>query len=43
MGYRKLIVGDGGRDPMMVEAGYLAELGFGDRFEEVEDCVGVVD
>lgn len=43
MGYRRLIVGDGGRDPMMVEAGYLKGSGFGDRFEEIEDCVGVVD
>lgn len=43
MGYRKLNVGDGGRDPMMVEAGYLAGSGFGDRFEEIEDCSAVDD
>lgn len=37
MGYRRLIVGDGGRYPIMVEAGY------GDRSEAIEDFVGEVD
>lgn len=33
MGYRRLIVGDGGRYPIMVEAGYV------DRSEKIEDFV----
>lgn len=37
MGYCRLIAGDGGRHPIMVEAGY------GDRSEEIEDFVGTVD
>lgn len=42
VGYRRLIVGDCGRDPMMAEAGCLARSGYEDRFEEIEEGVGVV-
>lgn len=43
VGYCRLIVGDGGRDQMMVEAGCLAGSGYGDHFEEIEEFVRVVD
>ena len=43
VGYRRLIVGDGGRDPMTVEAGCLAQSDYEDHFEESEEGVVAAD
>lgn len=43
VGHRRLIVGDGGRDPMIMEAGCLARSGYEDHFEESEEGVVAVD
>lgn len=41
--YCRLIVDDGGRDPMIVEAGCLAQSDYECHFEESEEGVVAVD